>query len=237
MTVLDVIPMSLGVEMIGGLMNVMVSKNSHIPISRTHLYTNSEDHITELFINVYQGERRLVKDNVCLTTFKLCGLNEKYKRGEMNIRVTFNIDSNGILTVEAEETRSNSKESVSINVQKLSDLEASFNQLSIDECDDYIFEDSYKSNQILNKLELYDTFKYLLTFYNEHKHKWALSSFQEKMLNALFNKFFDIIKHFHLYTPQYLHDSKSSLENDFHNIVLINGNDNSDYYGSTDICN
>ncbi len=235
MTVIDVIPMSLGVEMLGGLMNVMVSKNSHIPISRTHLYTNSEDHITELLISIYQGERRLVKDNVCLTTFKLNGLNPQYKRGEMNIRVTFNIDSNGILTVEAEETRSNSKENVCINVQKLSELDVSFNNLSLDESEDFIFQDSYKSNQILGKLELYDTFKYLLTFYHEHKQTWLLSDFQDKMLNALFNKVFDVIKNFHQYTPQYLHNCKSSLEGDFHNIVLMK--DAGDIsYGSSDIC-
>lgn len=229
-TILDIVPMSLGVETVGGLMSILVSKNTFIPTSRTQLYTNSEDHITELDINVYQGERRLVKDNKCLATFKLKGLNPDHKRGEMNVKVTFNVDANGILFVEAEETQSSLKQSVTINVEKVCGVANAFDKLSLE--DDFVFQDSYTSNQILAKLELYDTLKYLLTFYHEHRKTFLPSQFEDRLLNELFNKVFDVVQCYNSYSPQQLQECKTSFERDFHNIIIIN---NADTTGSSTI--
>lgn len=236
MTILDVIPMSLGVETVGGLMSVIVSKNTCIPSSRIQVFTNSDDHITELDIKLYQGERRLVKDNKFLAVFKLTGLNSEYKRGDMHIKVTFNIDANGILCVQAEETKSNSKQSVTINVEKLFGINEALENLTLENInEDFIFQDSYKSNQILAKLELYDIFNYLLTFYHEHKSTFIVTNFQEKMLNALFNKIFGIVQDYENYSPQQLQECKVSFENDFHNIILLDTTSNNKLgeYGSS----
>lgn len=224
MTILDVVPTSLGVETIGGLMNIMVSKNTSIPTSRVQVFTNSEDHITELNIKVYQGGRRLVKDNKCLATFKLTDLNSDYKRGDMNIKVAFNIDANGILSITAEETHSSSIQNVTINVEKVSGLEHALQNLSLDKEDDFTFQDSYRSNQIIAKLELYDTFKYLLTFCHEHKCTFVLTDLQETLLNALFNKVFGIVRDYEKYSPDQLQDCRVSFEKDFHNIILLETN-------------
>lgn len=228
MTVIDVVPLSLGVETMGGLLNIIVSKNTCIPTSRTQVFTNSDDHISELDIKVYQGDRKLVRDNKCLATFKMTNLDPDYKRGDMNIKVTFNIDADGILCVDAEETKSNSKQRVTIDVEKLTGIEHSFNTLSItphnNNDEDFTFQDSHKSNQILAKLELYDTFKYILAFYHDNKHTFVLTSFQDKLLNDLFNKIFCIVQEYDKYSPTELQEYRISFENDFNSIIMSNNN-------------
>mmetsp|Transcript_11603 Transcript_11603/g.29265 ORF Transcript_11603/g.29265 Transcript_11603/m.29265 type:complete len:688 (-) Transcript_11603:58-2121(-) len=100
MLLLDVAPLSLGIEMSGGMMEKLIERNSTIPTNKSKDFTTAEDYQDHVDINVYEGERAMVKDNNYLGKFTLKGL-PKTLRGVPKIKVTFNIDSNGILTIEA----------------------------------------------------------------------------------------------------------------------------------------
>ena len=99
---LDVNPFSLGIETVGGVMNVFIPRNSTIPCKNTQLFNNYTDNQTYFTIQVFEGERQLTKDNNCLGKFILNGLPSK-PQGQLVIKITFDIDANSILNVDAVE--------------------------------------------------------------------------------------------------------------------------------------
>lgn len=117
MLLLDVAPLSLGIEMSGGMMEKLIERNSTIPTNKSKDFTTAEDYQEYVDINVYEGERPLVKDNNFLGKFTLRGLPQTL-RGVPKIKVTFNIDSNGILTIEAVDTKNNIKGQIQIENEK-----------------------------------------------------------------------------------------------------------------------
>ncbi len=113
---LDVTPLSLGVEVLGGLFDVVIPKNTTIPTRKTKIYTTAEDNQTSVWIKVYQGERRIAKENRLLGEFELSGI-PPAPRGVPQIEVTFDIDVNGILTVSAIEKATNKKADIKIHAR------------------------------------------------------------------------------------------------------------------------
>ena len=99
---LDVTPLSLGVETMGGVMTKMIDRNTTIPTSKTEIYSTAADNQTSVEINVLQGERELARDNKSLGKFKLTGI-PAARRGVPQIEVTFDIDANGIVKVSAKD--------------------------------------------------------------------------------------------------------------------------------------
>ena len=99
---LDVTPLSLGVETLGGVMTVLIPRNTTIPVSKTETFSTAEDNQTAVDINVLQGERPLAKDNKLLGKFRLDGI-PPAPRGVPQVEVTFDIDANGILHVTAKD--------------------------------------------------------------------------------------------------------------------------------------
>ena len=99
---LDVTPLSLGVETLGGVMTVLIPRNTTIPTRKTEIFSTAEDNQTAVDINVLQGERPLAKDNKLLGTFRLDGI-PPAPRGVPQVEVTFDIDANGILHVTAKD--------------------------------------------------------------------------------------------------------------------------------------
>jgi molecular chaperone DnaK len=97
---LDVTPLSLGVETLGGVMTKLIDKNTTIPTSRKEIFSTASDGQTSVTIHVLQGEREFAKDNRTLGRFDLTGI-PPAPRGEPKIEVEFNIDANGILNVSA----------------------------------------------------------------------------------------------------------------------------------------
>jgi len=106
--VLDATPLSLGVETLGGVMTVLIPRNTTIPHSKSETFSTAADNQNAVTINVLQGEREFARDNRLLGTFNLEGI-PPAPRGMPQIEVTFNIDVNGILTVAAKD-RATSKE-------------------------------------------------------------------------------------------------------------------------------
>merc|ERR1719321_434348 len=117
MLLLDVAPLSLGIEMSGGMMQKLIERNSTIPTNKSQDFTTFEDYQDYVDIQVYEGERAMVKDNNYLGKFTLKGI-PKTLRGVAKIKVTFNIDSNGILEVSAEDTKAGTKENIEITNEK-----------------------------------------------------------------------------------------------------------------------
>src|SRR3954451_21244564 len=100
--VLDATPLSLGVETLGGVMTVLIPRNTTIPSSKTEVFSTASDNQNAVTINVLQGEREFAKDNRLLGTFNLTDI-PAAPRGVPQIEVTFNVDVNGILTVSAKD--------------------------------------------------------------------------------------------------------------------------------------
>jgi molecular chaperone DnaK len=120
---LDVTPLSLGVETLGGVMTKMISRNTTIPTKKTEVYSTAVDGQTNVEIHVLQGEREMASDNKSLGTFRLDGI-PPAPRGVPQIEVTFDIDANGILSVTAKDKGSGKEQSISITgASTLSDTE------------------------------------------------------------------------------------------------------------------
>ena len=99
-TLMDVTPMSLGIELVGGKMSILIQRNTTIPYSHTRVYKNNEDYQTKAIIEVFEGEDRYTKNNRLLGRFTLPGLPPRL-RGQVYIPVTFTLDANGVLEVQA----------------------------------------------------------------------------------------------------------------------------------------
>ncbi len=120
---LDVTPLSLGVETLGGVMTKMITRNTTVPTKKSETYSTAVDGQTNVEIHVLQGEREMASDNKSLGTFRLDGI-PSAPRGVPQIEVTFDIDANGILSVTAKDKGSGKEQSISITgASTLSDNE------------------------------------------------------------------------------------------------------------------
>ena len=111
---LDVTPLSLGVETMGGIMTKMIDRNTTIPTKKTEVYSTAADNQTSVEINVLQGEREMAADNKSLGKFQLTGI-PAARRGIPQIEVTFDIDANGIVNVSARDKATGKEQSIMIS--------------------------------------------------------------------------------------------------------------------------
>nr|AIR75484.1 heat shock protein 70 [Cyclotella sp. L04_2] len=110
---LDVTPLSLGVETVGGIMTKLIARNTTIPVKKSELFSTASNNQTNVEIHVLQGEREMVSGNKSLGTFKLEGIPEAPK-GTPQIEVTFDINVDGILSVTAKENESGKQQNITI---------------------------------------------------------------------------------------------------------------------------
>ena len=111
---LDVTPLSLGVETLGGVMTKLIERNTTIPVRRSEIFSTADDNQTAVDIHVLQGERELARDNRTLGHFRLEGI-APAPRGLPQIEVAFDIDANGILTVTARDKTTGKEQSITIS--------------------------------------------------------------------------------------------------------------------------
>ncbi|WLP85741.1 molecular chaperone DnaK [Mycoplasma seminis] len=120
---LDVTPLTLGIETLGGIATPLIPRNTTIPVTKSQVFSTAADNQTEVTIRVVQGEREMANDNKQLGQFNLTGI-EPAPRGVPQIEVSFSIDVNGIVTVTAKDVKTNKEQSITIqNSTKLSEEE------------------------------------------------------------------------------------------------------------------
>jgi len=141
---LDVTPLSLGIETIGGVVHKLIARNTTIPTKKTQVYSTAADSQTQVDIKVYQGEREMAGDNKMLGNFVLTGI-PPLPRGQPQIEVTFDIDANGIVNVSAKDKGTGKEQSIQIQ---------SSGGLSKSQIDDMLKESEKFAEQDKKKREL-----------------------------------------------------------------------------------
>ncbi len=114
LVLIDVTPLTLGVETLGGVMTPIIHRNSPVPTRNSRIFTTASDNQSVVGVHVAQGERDLIDGNRSLGTFELRGI-KPAKRGEPRVEVTFEIDASGILNVSAKDTNTGQKQSIKVN--------------------------------------------------------------------------------------------------------------------------
>lgn len=146
----DVIPLSLGIETLGGIFAKIIDRNSKVPISKDRLFTTAVDNQPEVVVHVLQGERELAKHNVSLGEFTLKGIPEA-PRGAIKVEVTFSVDVNGILTIRAKDVHTENE--VGITIQQDSVRGSDIKQL-LREAREHQEGDRVEKEKVMNRIEL-----------------------------------------------------------------------------------
>ncbi len=150
---LDVTPLSVGIETLGGVLTKLIERNTTIPTKKTQVFSTAENNQTAVEIAVYQGEREFAKDNKYLGGFKLEGI-PAAPRGVPQIEVSFNIDANGIMNVSAKDKATNKEQKITItNSGGLSEEEI---KRMVQEAKEHETEDK-KQRQIIEKRNRLDS--------------------------------------------------------------------------------
>ena len=176
MLLLDVTPLSLGVETLGGVTDVVIPRNTTIPTRKSKVYSTADDNQNQVEIHVLQGERTMAGDNRTLGRFHLVGI-PPAPRGIPQIEVTFDIDANGILQVAAKDRGTGTEQNIQITSSSgLSDSEI---DRMVNEAQSHAADDSKKRSEIetRNKLDglIYSTGKLV----NENREKLAGTDLSE----------------------------------------------------------
>ena len=209
---LDIIPLSIGIETVGGIMTPIISRNSILPISRTQDFKTTDTHVE---ICIYQGERKFVKDNFLLAKFDFDGTCQT----NATISITFDVSLDGIITASAKSQDNTC--SIKIEKNKKMEIDTDTDNFNIEthllDAENNKLIDSEKANKITIKNDLYESFKKLLSVFHEYS---SVSDYIKKELNSLFNETFYIIQNFESYTPDQLRETKKIFEETWHRLIF-----------------
>jgi len=142
---LDVTPLSLGIETLGGVCTRMIERNTTIPTKKTQVYSTAVDNQPSVDINILQGEREFAKDNKSIGTFRLDGI-APAPRGVPQIEVTFDIDANGIVNVSAKDLGTGKEQHISITAS--TNMSKEDIDKAVKEAEAYAAEDAKKKEEI-----------------------------------------------------------------------------------------
>jgi molecular chaperone DnaK len=165
---LDVTPLSLGIETMGGIATKLIERNTTIPTSKSEIFSTAADNQPQVEIHVVQGEREMVADNKSLGRFVLDGI-PPAPRGVPQIEVTFNLDANGILNVTAKDKGSGKEQSITI--QNSGNLSKDEVEKAAKEAEAHADEDKKKRESIENRNMLENAIYQAEKMKTEHKDK------------------------------------------------------------------
>jgi molecular chaperone DnaK len=148
---LDVTPLSLGIETLGGVCTRLIDRNTTLPITKSQIFSTAQNFQTSVEINVLQGERQMARDNKSLGKFKLTGI-RRAMRGVPQIEVTFNIDANGIVNVSAKDLGTGKQQAITITAS--SNLSQEDIDRAIREAQQYAAQDQQQKEEATAKDEL-----------------------------------------------------------------------------------
>jgi molecular chaperone DnaK (HSP70) len=221
---LDVVPLSIGVETIGGIFEPLISRNTVLPVSRTREFSNSESYEDSIEINIYQGERKFVKDLTFITKFILTDL-PLVDKGELIIKVTFEIDSNSILTASATVSK---KKDVETEPQEFL---VKVTKVSVENINTIL--DNAEENKILDlvlyskcvfKQSFFELFSNYLSIFHEKRdviiQKEGENSYVLIKLNNVFNEAYNTILNYTEYTLEDLKNAKEMFDTDYHLLLF-----------------
>jgi len=152
LVLLDVTPLSLGIETLGGVFTKLINRNTTIPAKKSQVFSTAQDGQTQVGVRVLQGEREMATDNKLLGQFDLVGI-PPAKRGQPQIEVTFDIDANGIVNVSAKDKGTNKEQRITI--QSSGGLSKSEVERMVKESEQYAEADKKKKEfiEVKNKAE------------------------------------------------------------------------------------
>lgn len=186
---LDVTPLSLGIETLGGVATKLIERNTTIPTSKSEVFSTAADNQPQVEIHVVQGEREMVADNKSLGRFVLDGI-PPAPRGVPQIEVTFNIDANGILNVTAKDKGSGKEQSITI--QNSGNLSKDEVEKAAKEAEAHADEDKKKREQVELRNQLENTVYQAEKLKTEHKDK--LEDTDMKTLNEAIDEAKKVLK-------------------------------------------
>lgn len=188
---LDVTPLSTGIEVEGNLMNIMIEANTTIPTTKKQIFTTAVDNQPEIVAKIYQGERQFTKDNKFLGEFELGGIMPA-KRGVPQIEVTFDINSDGILKVTAKDLGTGKENSIKITGS---------NNLSQEEIDrikaeaERFKEQDAKAKAEVDKLNQAESFAYQMkNFVEDEQTKDKFTAEQKEYITKHADELIDVVK-------------------------------------------
>ncbi|NMC28057.1 MAG: Hsp70 family protein, partial [Syntrophomonadaceae bacterium] len=185
---LDVTPLSLGIETLGGVFTRIIERNTTIPVAKSQIFTTAADNQPSVDIHVLQGERKLAQDNVTLGRFQLSGI-PPAMRGIPQIEVKFDIDVNGIVNVTAKDLATNREQTITITSS--SGLSEKDIERMVRDAEQFAAEDEkrYKEIEVRNHADsmIYQTEKNLKDFADkiDEADKAAVESAKEELQKAL----------------------------------------------------
>ena len=183
MLLLDVTPLSLGIETFGGVFTKLIERNTTIPTSKSQIFSTAADNQTAVDIHVLQGERQFAKDNKTLGRFELVGI-PPAKRGVPQIEVIFDIDANGIVSVKAIDKGTNKSQSITITSStNLTDADI---EAAIKEAEKYKEEDE-KRKKLIDAKNNAEQIILMMEKFNEEKND-KLSDDEKKKIETAIEK-------------------------------------------------
>ena len=165
---LDVTPLSLGIETMGGIATRLIERNTTIPTKKSQIFSTAEDNQTAVDIKVVQGEREFAKDNKTLGQFRLEGI-PAAQRGVPQVEVTFDIDANGIVNVSAKDNASGKEQTISIT--NSGGLDKNEIDRMVNEAKSHEAEDKKTRETVEKKNQLYSTIMQVEKTISENKEK------------------------------------------------------------------